>query len=181
MRGMNSGSVDLIYLDPPFKLARPSRTPLEGRLRRADRIEGWGLDDVNLAWHCEIKHEHPGLYALLDATRAIHGDSMMSYLIYMAIRVMEMRPRIGRLCCLQPEAMIILLDKRAGINARDKHNRTSLHYAIDSGCVATGNLLIRAGDHLNVRTSDHKGSSALRRARSNSYPIFQSLKEDGAR
>ena len=104
----------------------------------------------------EIKHENPGLYALLTATREIHGDSMMSYLIYMAIRVMEIRPRIGRLCCLQPEAMIILLDKRAGINARDRHNRTSLHYAIDSGCVATVQLLIRAGDPRHERVAEDR-------------------------
>ena len=30
------------------------------------------------------------LYDLLNATRLIHSDSMMSYLIYMAIRIMEM-------------------------------------------------------------------------------------------
>ena len=49
------------------------------------------MSDINLAWHGEIKHEHPGLYALLTTAREINGDSMMSYLIYMAIRVMEMR------------------------------------------------------------------------------------------
>ena len=57
---------------------------------------------MNLAWHGEIKHEHPGLYDLLNATRQIHGDSMMGYLIYMAIRVMEMR----RL--LKPEGSVYL-------------------------------------------------------------------------
>ncbi len=31
------------------------------------------------------------MYSLLTGTREIHGDSMMSYLIYMAVRIMEMR------------------------------------------------------------------------------------------
>ncbi len=91
MRGMNSASVDLIYLDPPFNSKANYAAPIGAKAAGAAFKDTWGLDDVNLAWHDEIKHEHPGLYALLTATREIHGDSMMSYLIYMAIRVMEMR------------------------------------------------------------------------------------------
>jgi len=44
-----------------------------------------------LAWYGEIADKHPGLYELLTATRTVNGDSMMSYLIYMAIRIMEMK------------------------------------------------------------------------------------------
>ena len=91
MRGMNTASVDLIYLDPPFNSKANYAAPIGSKAAGAAFKDTWGLDDVNLAWHGEIKHGHPGLYALLVATRQIHGDSMMSYLIYMAIRVMEMR------------------------------------------------------------------------------------------
>ena len=90
MRGMNSESVDLIYLDPPFNSKADYAAPIGSRAAGAAFKDTWGLDDVNLAWHGEIKHEYPGLYSLLQATREIHGDSMMSYLIYMAVRVMEM-------------------------------------------------------------------------------------------
>ena len=90
MRGMNSNSVDLIYLDPPFNSNADYAAPIGSQAAGAAFKDTWGLDDINLAWHGEIKHEHPGLYDLLNATRRIHGDSMMSYLIYMAIRVMEM-------------------------------------------------------------------------------------------
>ena len=90
MRGMNSASVDLIYLDPPFNSKADYAAPIGSIAAGAAFKDTWGLDDVNLAWHGEIKHEHPGLYDLLNATREIHGDSMMSYLIYMAIRIMEM-------------------------------------------------------------------------------------------
>ena len=91
MRGMNSACVDLIYLDPPFNSKHNYAAPIGSKAAGAAFKDTWGLDDVNLAWHGEIAHEHPGLYALLQATRQIHGDSMMAYLIYMAIRLREMR------------------------------------------------------------------------------------------
>ena len=91
MRGMNSASVDLIYLDPPFNSNANYAAPVGSKAAGAAFKDTWGLDDINLAWHGEIKHDYPGLYALLSATREIHGDSMMSYLIYMAIRLMEMK------------------------------------------------------------------------------------------
>ena len=91
MRGMNSESVDLIYLDPPFNSKANYAAPIGSQAAGAAFKDTWGLNDVNLAWHGEIKHEQPGLYSLLQATRKINGDSMMSYLIYMAIRVMEMK------------------------------------------------------------------------------------------
>ena len=91
MRGMNSESVDLIYLDPPFNSKHDYSAPIGSKAAGAAFKDTWGLDDVNLAWHGEIKHDNPGLYDLLNATRQVHGDSMMSYLIYMAIRITEMR------------------------------------------------------------------------------------------
>ncbi len=88
---MNSASVDLIYLDPPFNSNHDYAAPIGSQAAGAEFKDTWGLDDVKIVWHGEIKHEHPGLYALLTATRQIHGDSMTSYLTYMAIRIMEMR------------------------------------------------------------------------------------------
>ena len=91
MRGMNSASVDLIYLDPPFNSNADYAAPIGSPAAGAAFKDTWGLDDINLAWYGEIRHDYPGLYALLTATREIHGDSMMSYLMYIAIRIMEMR------------------------------------------------------------------------------------------
>ena len=91
MRGMNSESVDLIYLDPPFNSNANYAAPIGSQAAGAEFKDTWGLNDINLAWHGEIKHDFPALYDLLNAVRSVHGDSMMSYLIYMAIRLMEMR------------------------------------------------------------------------------------------
>lgn len=91
MRGMNSESVDLIYLDPPFNSNANYAAPIGSQAAGAAFKDTWGLNDLNLAWHGEIKHEYPALYLLLWATQEVHSDSMMSYLIYMAIRLMEMK------------------------------------------------------------------------------------------
>lgn len=91
MRGMNSATIDLIYLDPPFNSNANYAAPIGSQAAGAAFKDTWGLDDISLAWHGLIQHEHPGLYALLSATRTIHGDSMMSYLIYMAVRIIEMK------------------------------------------------------------------------------------------
>ncbi len=89
LRGMEDGCIDLIYLDPPFNsnadYAAPVGSPSDGAAFK----DTWCLSDINLAWHGQIEDSNPGLYSLLTATRAIHGKSMMSYLIYMAVRMLE--------------------------------------------------------------------------------------------
>ena len=78
MRGMNSDSVDLIYLDPPFNSKANYAAPIGSKAAGAAFKDTWGLDDVKLVWHGEIKHEYPGLYALLTAdaryTRRLHDE-----------------------------------------------------------------------------------------------------------
>lgn len=91
MRGMNSDTVDLIYLDPPFNSNADYAAPIGSEAAGAEFKDTWGLSDINLAWHGLVKAEHSGLYDMLLAVRQIHGDSMMSYLIYMAPRIMEMK------------------------------------------------------------------------------------------
>ena len=90
MRGMNSNCVDLIYLDPPFNSNANYAAPIGSQAAGAEFRDIWGLNDIDLVWHGEIKHDRPGLYELLQCAKTIHGDSMMSYLIYMAIRILEM-------------------------------------------------------------------------------------------
>ncbi|MCE2484799.1 MAG: hypothetical protein J4F42_04765 [Desulfurellaceae bacterium] len=51
----------------------------------------WTLSDVDEAWHGEIADKEPALYAIIDAAGLSHGKSMKSYLIMMAVRLLEMR------------------------------------------------------------------------------------------
>ena len=91
MRGMNSESVDLIYLDPPFNSNRDYAAPIGSEAAGAAFKDTWTLSDVDEAWHGEIADRQPTLYAIIDAAGLANGKSMKSYLIMMAVRLMEMR------------------------------------------------------------------------------------------
>ena len=91
MRGMNSESVDLIYLDPPFNSNRDYSAPIGSEAAGAAFKDTWTLSDVDEAWHGEIADRDPTLYATIDASGHAHSKSMKSYLIMMAVRLMEMR------------------------------------------------------------------------------------------
>ena len=91
MRGLNSESVDLMYLDPPFNSNRNYAAPIGSEAAGAAFKDTWTLDDVDLAWHGLIAEEHPGLYSIIAAAGAGHSKGMKSYLIMMAVRLLEMR------------------------------------------------------------------------------------------
>lgn len=91
LRGMNSESVDLIYLDPPFNSNKTYSAPIGSEAAEAAFKDTWTLDDVDLAWHGEVAEREPALYSILDAAGFSHSKGMKSYLIMMAVRLMELR------------------------------------------------------------------------------------------
>ena len=91
MRGMNSESVDLIYLDPPFNSNRNYSAPIGSKAAGAAFKDTWTLDDVDVAWHGEIAEQNTAVYSIIDASARAHGSGMKSYLIMMAVRLMEMK------------------------------------------------------------------------------------------
>ena len=91
MRGMNDGCVDLIYLDPPFNSNRDYEAPIGSKAAGAHFKDTWTLSDVDLAWHGEIAEREPALYSIIDSAGHAHGKSMKSYLIMMAVRLLEMK------------------------------------------------------------------------------------------
>ena len=91
MRGMNSQSVDLIYLDPPFNSNRDYAAPIGSEAAGAAFKDTWTLEDVDEAWHGEIAERQPALYAIIDAAGMAQGKGMKSYLIMMAVRLLEMK------------------------------------------------------------------------------------------
>ena len=90
MRGLNSESVDLIYLDPPFNSNKTYSAPIGSKAAGAAFKDAWTLNDVDLAWHGEIAEQNPAVYAVLDAAGVAHGKGMKSYLIMMAVRLLEL-------------------------------------------------------------------------------------------
>ncbi|MDE2699691.1 MAG: DNA methyltransferase [Gemmatimonadota bacterium] len=91
MRGMNSASVDLIYLDPPFNSGKDYEAPIGSEAAGAHFKDTWTLDDVDVHEHGELADRNPAAYLIVSGAGAAHGKSMRSYLIYMATRLLEMR------------------------------------------------------------------------------------------
>ena len=91
MRGMNSESADLIYLDPPFNSNRLYSAPVGSKAAGAAFKDSWTLSDLDVAWMGLIADEHPAMYKVLDAAGTTHGKGMQSYLCMMGVRLIEMR------------------------------------------------------------------------------------------
>ena len=87
MRGMNSASVDLIYLDPPFNSKANYAAPIGSQAAGAEFKDTWTLSDVDAEWINLIEAKHPALYRVLLAAMT---DSDKGYLVYMAARLLEM-------------------------------------------------------------------------------------------
>ncbi|MGR3984776.1 MAG: DNA methyltransferase [Gammaproteobacteria bacterium] len=91
LRGMDSDSVDLIYLDPPFNSNRNYAAPIGSAAAGAEFKDTWTLEDTDDAWWGEIADAHPALYKVIDAAGAAGGNSDKAYCIYMAVRLLEMQ------------------------------------------------------------------------------------------
>ena len=91
MRGMNSESVDLIYLDPPFNSNKQYAAPIGSEAAGAAFKDTWTLSDVDMMEHNRFKDENKGLYALIASSRETHSKGMFSYLMMMSMRLIEMR------------------------------------------------------------------------------------------
>ena len=88
MRGMNSESVDLIYLDPPFNSKSNYAAPIGSKAAGAEFKDTWTLSDVDVEWINLIEGKEPALHRVLLAAMTA---SDKSYLVYMAARLLEMK------------------------------------------------------------------------------------------
>ena len=90
LRGMDDESIDLIYLDPPFNSNKNFSAPIGSEAAGAEFKDIWTLKDLDDAWAGQLAHNHYPLYRAIDAAGAVGGKGDRSYLIYMAVRILEM-------------------------------------------------------------------------------------------
>lgn len=88
MRGMNSQSVDLIYLDPPFNSKQDYAAPIGSDGAIAGFKDTWTLSDIDITWLDLLEAKHKKLHRIIEASLT---NSDKSYLIYMAVRLLEMQ------------------------------------------------------------------------------------------
>ena len=117
MRGMNGQSVDLIYLDPPFNSNHNYAAPIGSLAAGTEFKDTWTLQDVDVAWVDELEKRNSDLYAVIVAVGKVGGKSHMSYLIYMAVRMLEMHrvlKNTGSVYLHSMEALLVSLSEKQG-------------------------------------------------------------------
>ena len=77
----------MIYLDPPFNSNANYAAPIGSEAAGAEFKDTWTLSDVDAAWLDLIEAKHPQLNRVIHAAMT---SSDKSYLIYMAVRLLEM-------------------------------------------------------------------------------------------
>ena len=95
LKGINSNSIDLIYLDPPFNKKKVFTAPIGSSAEGASFSDIFKEEDVKDEWVQTIKEDKSELYELLMSVKkwGDRGSSAynFAYLAYLAIRVLEMR------------------------------------------------------------------------------------------
>ena len=91
LRGINSNSIDFVYLDPPFNKGKTFHTPIGAETERAGFDDIWREESVKDEWHSEIRDGLPDMYQYLEAVGKIGSRSVKYYLIYMAVRLIEIK------------------------------------------------------------------------------------------
>ena len=91
LRGLNSETFDLIYLDPPFNSNRNYAAPVGSEAAGAAFKDTWTLSDLDVAWMGLVAEEEPSLANAIKTAGLTAGKRMQSYLTMMTVRLLEMR------------------------------------------------------------------------------------------
>ena len=80
LRGINSETVDLIYLDPPFNSNRTYSAPIGSKAAGAAFEDTWTLDKEDVAWMGLIADQHPALHSVITAAGDAHSTGMQFFI-----------------------------------------------------------------------------------------------------
>ena len=91
IQGIDSNSIDLIYLDPPFNKKKIFTAPIGSSAEGASFSDIFRKEDVKDEWIQTIKEDQDKLYGFLNGIKNIEGKTSYNYcyLCYMAIRLIE--------------------------------------------------------------------------------------------
>ena len=92
LRGMNSGTVDLIATDPPFKKGRDFHATPDSLASGARFQDRWSWErDVQGEWVDQLTDDEPDVLHVIEGSRKSYGDDMGAFLCFMGVRLLEMR------------------------------------------------------------------------------------------
>ena len=90
LNGLNTESIDLIYLDPPFNSKRIYSAPIGSKSAGASFKDMWTWKDINESYLDKLVENYSMLVDFIKLIQIIHSKAMMSYITYMTQRIIEM-------------------------------------------------------------------------------------------
>ena len=95
LRGIDTGTVDLVYLDPPFHTGDKKRGSnvtalVDGKKRKQGYGDAFDPSDLKREWVETIRLSAPAVFSVCEAAKAAVGQAQWAYLIFMAARLLEL-------------------------------------------------------------------------------------------
>ena len=91
LRSLESESINLIATDPPFNTGRQVSTQSERPAAAAAFQDEWSwARDIDSEWLSHVQQVCPAAMRVVETSREIAGESMATYLCFMAVRLIEM-------------------------------------------------------------------------------------------
>ena len=92
LRGMNSGSVNLIATDPPFNKSRDFHATPDSLASGASFQDRWSWqDDIHDEWLDQLQQDETEVWHVITAAKTVYGDDMGAFLYWLGVRLLEMR------------------------------------------------------------------------------------------
>ena len=89
LRGLNSETVDLVYLDPPFNSNRMYQAAPGTKAEGQSFDDTWSWNSVKEEWLDTIQDDYPAVFEAIEAARDCNRHAMGGYIAFMAVRLIE--------------------------------------------------------------------------------------------
>ena len=88
LKGINSGTVNLIATDPPFNKSKDFHATPDSLAAGASFTDRWRWDaDVHQEWVDEIQDDYPGVWQAIENGRINHSEGMAAFLCWLGVRL----------------------------------------------------------------------------------------------
>ena len=91
LRGMNSGTVNLIATDPPFNKSKDFHATPDSLASGASFQDRWSWhEDIHDDWLISLMRDEPEVYRVIITAKEVWGDDMGAFLCWLGVRLLEM-------------------------------------------------------------------------------------------
>ena len=91
LRGLNSGTVNLIATDPPFNKSKDFHATPDSLAAGATFHDRWSWRrDIHDDWVRSIMRDQPEVWQVIKTAKDVYGDDMGAFLCWLGVRLLEM-------------------------------------------------------------------------------------------